>query len=185
MLPLAKKMLQNILATLKPEIERGMPIVVLEPSCAAVFRDELVNLFPDDPLAKKLRDQTFLLSEFLAEHPHPLPKLSGAALVQAHCHHRSIMGFDPEKDLLEKLGLKVTVPEAGCCGMAGAFGFEKDHYAVSMKIAERSLIPALQNASPENLIIADGFSCREQIQQTTGRRALHLAEVLQMAMKEK
>ena len=90
----------------------------------------------------------------------------------------------PEKEFLEKLGLTVSMPEPGCCGMAGSFGFEKDHYALSMQIAERALIPAARNASADTLIIADGFSCREQIAQGSGRRALHLAEVLHMALQK-
>jgi Fe-S oxidoreductase len=164
MLPLAKTMLRG------------------EPSCAAVFRDELLNLFPEDPLARKLRDQTFLLSEFLAKHAHPLPKLPGKALVQAHCHQKSVLGFDTEKVLLEKLGLEVNMPEAGCCGMAGSFGFEKDHGEISMQIAERALLPAVRAAPPETVVIANGFSCREQISQATDRKPLHLAEVLRLAM---
>jgi len=169
------------LKTLKPDIEAGVPLVVLEPSCASVFRDELTNLFPEDPLAQKLNKQTFLLSEFLAKHPHRLPTLKGKALAQAHCHHRSVLGYDAEKELLKTLGLEMTYPEPGCCGMAGSFGFTGERLDVSMQIAERSLLPAVRKASQDTLIIADGFSCREQIAQGTDRRAQHLAEVLRQA----
>ncbi len=182
MLPLAKKLLKRILSTLKQEIESGMPIIVLEPSCAAVFRDELVNLFPEDPLAQKLSRQTFLLSEYLTQHPHHFPRLARKALVQAHCHHRAVMGFESEKDLLEKLGLEVSLPEPGCCGMAGSFGFEKEHADLSLQIAERTLLPAVRQAPQDTLILADGFSCRGQILQGTGRRAMHLAELLRLAI---
>ena len=106
------------------------------------------------------------------------------ALLQPHCHQKAVMGFDAELQLLTQLGLDVTVPDAGCCGMAGSFGFEKDHYPVSMQIAERAFLPAVREAAPETLLIADGFSCREQIAQGSERRALHLAEVLQMALRQ-
>jgi Fe-S oxidoreductase len=177
----AKRQLQDILKLLEPSLEAGIPLIVLEPSCAAVFRDELVNLFPKNPLARKLRDQTLLLSEFLVQRQLPLPKLENQALVQPHCHQQSVLGFDAEKAILAQLGLAVTYPEAGCCGMAGSFGFEKDHVGVSTLIAERALLPAVRRAAPDTLVIADGFSCREQIRQGTDRKALHLAEVLKLA----
>jgi Fe-S oxidoreductase len=154
--------------------------VGLEPSCVAVFRDELLNLFPHDADAKRLSQQTFLLSEFLikeAPHYQP-PALQGQALVHGHCHHKSVIGFDTEQELLARTGLTVRYPEAGCCGMAGSFGFEKDHYDVSMKVGERALLPAARQAAPDTLLISDGFSCREQVSQATGRPVLHIAEVL-------
>jgi Fe-S oxidoreductase len=171
---------------LHTQIAEGIPLVGLEPSCVAVFRDELVNLFPHDMDAKRLAQQSFLLSEFLekkVENYSP-PKLQRKALVHGHCHHKAIMGMTDEEKVLSKLGLDFHVPESGCCGMAGAFGFEKDHYDVSVKVGERVLLPAVRKADQDTLIIADGFSCREQIAQTTDRRALHLAEVIQMAMHE-
>ncbi len=186
MLNLAKHMLWQILVTLHSQIAEGIPLVGLEPSCVAVFRDELVNLFPNDLDAKRLAQQSFLLSEFLekkVENYQP-PKLQCKALVHGHCHHKAIMGMTDEEKVLSKLGLDFHVPDSGCCGMAGAFGFEKDHYDVSIKVGERLLLPAVRKADKDTLIIADGFSCREQIAQTTDRRALHLAEVIQMAMHE-
>ncbi|MBV8695003.1 MAG: hypothetical protein JO183_05890, partial [Ktedonobacteraceae bacterium] len=164
----------------------GIPVVVLEPSCATVFRDELKNLFPHDEDAKRLASQTFLLSEFLekkAKHYQP-PQLQRKAVVHAHCHHKAIMKMSDEQSLLAKLGLDFEVLDSGCCGMAGAFGFEKDHYDVSIKVGERVLLPAVREADKQTLIIANGFSCREQIAQTTDRRALHVAQVLQMALHE-
>jgi Fe-S oxidoreductase len=187
MLDEAKKYLLRILEALGPQIDAGLPVVVLEPSCASVFRDELVNLFPNDERAKKLRSQTFLLSEFL-EHRAPGYKpyqLGRRILVHGHCHHKALMKMTDEMSLLQKMGAEVRSPDAGCCGMAGAFGFEKDKYAVSQAIGERVLLPAIRQESAETLIVADGFSCREQIKQATGRNAMHLAEVLQLAMKEK
>ncbi len=185
-LDLAEKLLKDILDTLRPQIEAGIPVIGLEPSCAAVFRDELKNLFPHDADAKRLASQTFLLSEFLekkATHYQP-PKLKKKAIVHGHCHHKAIMKMRDEQSVLEKMGLDFQMPDSGCCGMAGAFGFEKDHYDVSIKVGERVLLPAVREADKQTLIVADGFSCREQIAQTTDRRALHLAQVLQMAIHE-
>jgi hypothetical protein len=112
-----------------------------------------------------------------------LPKLKGKALVQSHCHHKAILHFDDEEKVLKKLGLEVDQPDSGCCGMAGAFGFEPDKYELSMRVGERVLLPAVREASRDTIIVADGFSCREQIAQGTDREALHLAQVLQLAMK--
>jgi Fe-S oxidoreductase len=186
MLELAKQLLRQILHTLEPEIIAGTPIVGLEPSCVAVFRDELTNLFPHDENAKRLQKQTFVLSEFLERQqwPGPTSPLPRKAVVHMHCHHKAIMRTAPEEAVLGKLGLDYTVLDCGCCGMAGAFGFEKEHYDVSIKSGERVLLPAVRSASRDTLIIADGFSCREQIAQTTDRRALHLAQVIQLAMQQ-
>jgi FAD/FMN-containing dehydrogenase/Fe-S oxidoreductase len=184
MLDRAKKLLLTILDALTPEIERGTSLVVLEPSCAAVFRDELLNLFPKDERANRLSQQTFLLSEFLEKKARhfELPKLSRPALVHGHCHHKSIMKMTDEETVLKKMTLDFTSPAPGCCGMAGSFGFEREKYAVSVAVGELELLPAVRKASPECLIIANGFSCREQISQCTDRRALHLAEVIQMGL---
>jgi FAD/FMN-containing dehydrogenase/Fe-S oxidoreductase len=183
MLDRAKRLLLETLATLEDEIAQGIPMVVLEPSCATVFRDEMLNLFPEDERAVRLSKQTFLLSEFLekkAKNFSP-PKLACKAIVHGHCHHKSVMRMTDEESVLRKMGIDFESPAPGCCGMAGAFGFEKDKYDVSVAIGELELLPAVRKASPETLIIADGFSCREQVAQCTNRRALHLAEVIQMA----
>jgi len=183
-LDLAKRMLGDILDTLRPYLAAGVPVVGLEPSCIAVFRDELINLFPEDDDARRLSRQSFLLGEFLHKQAPDweLPQIRRKALVHIHCHHRSIMGMSADAAVLTRLGLDVRILDSGCCGMAGAFGFEKEHYDLSMRVGERVLLPAVRNAAQDTLIIADGFSCREQIAQGTGRRALHLAEVIHMAM---
>jgi Fe-S oxidoreductase len=185
MLDLAKRLLRQVLQTLRAEIRAGTPLVGLEPSCVAVFRDELLNLFPRDEDAKRLAKQTHHLSEFLSrEAAHVrLPKLERKALLHGHCQHKAIMKLTDEEQLLRKLGLELEVPDSGCCGMAGSFGFERDKYDVSVQCGERVLLPAVRNAPKDALIIADGFSCREQIEQLTDRRALHLAQVLQMALE--
>ncbi|HSZ62415.1 MAG TPA: FAD-binding and (Fe-S)-binding domain-containing protein [Terriglobales bacterium] len=186
MLDRAKRLLLQIMDELLPEIEAATPIVVLEPSCASVFRDELTNLFPKDERAQALSKQVFLLSEFLEQRAKnfPLPKLSRRALIHGHCHHKAIMKMTAEESILHRMGIHYTAPAPGCCGMAGAFGFEKDKYAISKAIGELELLPAVRQAPTDWLIVADGFSCREQIAQETDRHALHLAEILQMALRE-
>jgi FAD/FMN-containing dehydrogenase/Fe-S oxidoreductase len=186
MLDRAKHLLLRILAALRTEIEQQIPIVVLEPSCATVFRDELLNLFPKDERAQRLSRQTFLLSEFLEKKVKhfQLPKFPRKALVHGHCHHKSIMRMSDEESVLRKMEVDFQTPAPGCCGMAGAFGFESDKYEVSVAIGELELLPAVRKAPPECLIIADGFSCREQISQCTNRHALHLAEVIHMAARD-
>ena len=185
MLDRAERLLLEILDQLEPEIEAGIPIIGLEPSCVAVFRDELTNLFPHDARAQALSRQTFLLSEFLEQKLTPgatLPQLKRKAILHGHCHHKSIMKMTSEESLLRRLGIDSTSPAPGCCGMAGSFGFHAEHYEVSQAIGELELLPAVRHAPPDWLIIADGFSCREQIAQNTTRRALHIAETLQMAL---
>ncbi|HWG44513.1 MAG TPA: FAD-binding and (Fe-S)-binding domain-containing protein [Gemmataceae bacterium] len=186
MLDDAKKMLRQILSTLQPQIEAGVPVVGLEPSCLSVFRDEMLNLFPHNRDAARLHNQSYLLSEFLAvkAKDYQPPKLQRKALVHGHCHHKAIIGFKNEQEILKKMGVDFEMPDPGCCGMAGSFGFEADHYDVSMKVGEQRLLPAVRKAGEQTLIIADGFSCHEQIEQGTGRKPLHLAEVIQMALKE-
>ena len=181
----ARRLLLGILEQLGPEIEAGTPIVALEPSCAAVFRDELLNFFPEDGRARKLSEQVYLLSEFLERKAagFTLPKLGGRALVHGHCHHKSVMKMTDEESVLRRMGVDFHAPAAGCCGMAGSFGFEQERYPVSMAVGELQLLPAVREASPDCLIIADGFSCREQIAQGAGRRALHLAEVIQLGLR--
>ncbi len=183
MLEEAHLYLRNILEALRQPIDAGLPVVVLEPSCASVFRDELCNLFPENKLAKRLRDQTFLLSEFLERHAPGFqpPRLSGKVLLHGHCHHKALMKMNDEENLLRKMGAELQTLDSGCCGMAGPFGFERKKYAISQAIGERVLLPSVRQAHSETLIVSDGFSCREQIYQSTGRRAMHLAELLQWA----
>jgi Fe-S oxidoreductase len=159
-----------------------VPLIVLEPSCAAVFRDELLQLFPEDPRARRLSALTHTLAELLESSPFKPPRLAERAVVHGHCHHKAVMGMEADRALLSRIGLDFEILDSGCCGMAGAFGFDKDHYEVSIACGERVLLPAVRAAAPGTLVIADGFSCREQIVQTTGRRALHLAEVARLTL---
>jgi Fe-S oxidoreductase len=183
MLDTAKAWLLRIVDELRPDIRAGIPLIGLEPSCVAVFRDELVNLLPNDEDAKRLSRQTFLLSEFIEKEmpDQPLPQLARRAVVQGHCHQKALMKMTSEEKVLRRLGVEFEPFDAGCCGMAGAFGFEKDHYDVSMQCGERLLLPKIREAAADTLIVANGFSCREQIEQATGRRVFHLAELLALA----
>jgi FAD/FMN-containing dehydrogenase/Fe-S oxidoreductase len=183
MLKAAKRLLENIVHELRAEIRAGMPLVVMEPSCAAVFRDELKNMLPHDADASRLREQTFVLSEFLEREKIPLPQIPQKAIVQMHCHHKAVLDPHAEQETLKKLGLDFQILDSGCCGMAGGFGYELDHYDVSLKVGERVLLPAVRAASADTLLIADGFSCREQVRQATGRKPMHLAQVISRALR--
>jgi Fe-S oxidoreductase len=182
----ARGYLRNIVGALRPEIEAGTPMVVLEPSCCSVFRDELCDMLPKEPLAEKLRNQTFTLAEFLEKKvPNwTPPKLKRKAIVHGHCHQKAIMRMGADKSIMEKMGLDYHIPESGCCGMAGAFGYEKDKYGVSIACGERALLPEVRKAGAATLIVSDGFSCKSQIEQQTHRNALHLAEVIALGLRD-
>ncbi|MGE5724002.1 MAG: FAD-binding and (Fe-S)-binding domain-containing protein [Acidobacteriota bacterium] len=184
-LDMAQSYFDQIFRALGPEIEQGTPMVVLEPSCCSVFRDALNGLRPDSPQAHKLMEQTFTLAEFLQKKApdYQLPKLKRKAVLHGHCHHKAIMRMDCDKELLKKMELDIGEPDSGCCGMAGSFGYEKEKYEISMKAGERVLLPAVRKAGLSTLIMSDGFSCKEQIEQDTNRHALHTAEVLALAQR--
>ncbi len=184
-LGMAKRYLQNVAAVLMPYIEQGAQVVVLEPSCWSVLRDEIRELFPDRDSTHKITENTFLLSELLSQHSdYRPPALHRSAVLHGHCHHKAIIkGAEHERKLLEGMELGVRTLADGCCGMAGSFGFEADKYEVSTQIGEHALIPAMRKSGLSEIIVADGFSCREQIAQMTDRHALHTAEVLQLAIR--
>ncbi|SKA11668.1 FAD-binding and (Fe-S)-binding domain-containing protein [Novilysobacter spongiicola] len=184
MLDLARAQLRDTMDALAPYIDQGLPVVGLEPSCVASFREELPRLFPSDGRAHYLADNAFILSEFLDRGDWCPPKLGRRALVHPHCNHHAVMDTDAERRVLERAGVDFAFSNAGCCGMAGSFGFAEDRYEVSLQIAEHELLPKLRQTPDETLLMANGFSCREQIRQLTGRHALDLAEVLQMAIAE-
>jgi FAD/FMN-containing dehydrogenase/Fe-S oxidoreductase len=183
----AKAWLLDILEAMRDEIRQGVPVIGLEPSCVSVFRDEMKNLLPHDEDAKRLSKQTYMLSEFIEKEGNNfgLPEISRKAVVHGHCHHKSVMRMRDEKNVLDKLKLDYELLDSGCCGMAGAFGFEKEHYELSMQVGERVLLPAVRKADQDTLIMTNGFSCREQIRQATGRESLHLAQVIRMGIKNK
>jgi FAD/FMN-containing dehydrogenase/Fe-S oxidoreductase len=178
----ARWRLEQAMGTLAPLLERGAALVGLEPSCLLTFRDELPSLFPADPRAATLAARAMLLDEFLSrEAPgFATPMLKGRALVHGHCHQKSLAGMKGEMAILGGIGgLKVEAPDAGCCGMAGPFGYGEERFEVSRAIAERVLIPAVRQSAPDTMIVADGFACRTQIRHfCPERRPLHLAQLL-------
>lgn len=187
MLNTAKKMLLQILDVLQDDIRSGTPVVGLEPSCVAVFRDEMCDLLPFNEDATRLKQQTYTLAEFLEEkvENYKVPTLQRDAVVQGHCHQKAIMKMKSEDKMYKEMGLNYEVLDSGCCGMAGYFGYEKgEQYEVSVKAGERILLPAVRKADKKTIIIADGFSCREQIEQLTNRKGMHTAQVLQMALHQ-
>ena len=181
----ARRYLARILDRIGPEIDRGMPIVVLEPSCASVFTDEAQDLFPGNPRAERLKLQTYLLADFLEQHAPEWtpPQWPGEVLVHGHCHHKALHKLTAEEAVLHRMGAHVRTLDSGCCGMAGPFGFEKDKYDVSQALANRVLMPAVHAAAADTVILADGFSCREAISQNSHRHGLHLAELLGNALE--
>jgi FAD/FMN-containing dehydrogenase/Fe-S oxidoreductase len=183
MLDLAEAYLRKVLRRLGADIRAGLPVVAIEPSCAAVFKDELIKLWPNDEDAKRLAKQTFHFAEFMTSRASwEPPQLHRKAILHGHCHRKATGGTEADKKLLERLGLDVEELDSGCCGMAGGWGYEHGHYDVSMACGDRVLLPKVREASPDAVIVADGFSCRSQIEQGgTGRRALHSAQVIQLA----
>jgi Fe-S oxidoreductase len=187
LLSAARSYLAKVLDRMSAQIDAGLPFIFLEPSCASVFKDELLELFPIDARAQRLSSQVWLLADWLsAKAPNfAADRLRGAhVLVHGHCHHKAVFGGPAnEIAILRRAGAAVDQIQAGCCGMAGPFGFEADKFEVSKAIARDGLMPAVESASPMTMIVADGFSCREQIQQQTHRKALHLAQVIQLALR--
>ena len=186
MLKQADFLLRQLLDTLAPALSRGVPIVGLEPACIAAFRDEVPALFPDDDRARRLKDQSVLVSEFLDRHcrDFDLPKLpvGRKALVQIHCHEHAVLDPQAERHVLERIGIDGEVMPSGCCGMAGSFGFEAEKYHWSKKIAELGVLSRLGGAPSDAIVLANGFSCREQIEQLGGRQTWHIAELVAEAL---
>ncbi len=181
----AKRVLRRTLTTLSATLRTGTPVVVLEPSCAAVFRSDLPELLYGEEDAHRLADQTHTLGELLANKAPDWepPQITAHAMVQQHCHQHAVLGYTHERRLLTDAGVDTDVLDAGCCGLAGNFGFEKGHYDVSVACAEDKLMPALRDADPDTLVLADGFSCRTQIRDLAAdRRPMHVAQVLAAAL---
>ncbi|HWE02223.1 MAG TPA: FAD-binding and (Fe-S)-binding domain-containing protein [Tepidisphaeraceae bacterium] len=196
-LGMARRWWIDLLEKLRPWYAAGVPMVVLEPSCWAAFQDELSNILPNDEDAKRLKSLTFTLTDFLRSYApdYPIPRLNRRAILHGHCHQKAIDTLNDKefgklfatKEIFEKMGIEHKAPDAGCCGMAGAFGYEKEngHYEVGVAAGERVLLPEIREAGDDVLIVADGFSCQEQIEQQTNRTALHTAQVLHMALRNK
>ncbi|HSK40374.1 MAG TPA: FAD-linked oxidase C-terminal domain-containing protein, partial [Arenibaculum sp.] len=174
----ARRLLRRCIDGLRPQLEAGAFVVGIEPSCIATFRDELLNFFPKDPDARRLAERTLMLPEFLERTGFETPGIGGRAIYHGHCFQKALLGQKCERAILSAGGIDVDVLDSGCCGMAGAFGYEKDKYDVSMRIAEMTLLPRVRRCAPDVQVISDGFSCRTQIEQATGRTPLTIAEVL-------
>src|SRR5262249_25446057 len=154
----AKSLWAEVFSSLGNEIREGTPIIGLEPACVSAFRDELIALHPGDERAEQLSRQMLFLTEFLDRRDVDLSKAAGSALVQIHCHHHAVITTASEQKVLDRLGIEYEILASGCCGMAGAFGFETGKYDVSMTAAERVLLPAVRAAAPDTLVLANGFS---------------------------
>jgi Fe-S oxidoreductase len=188
----ARREAQRLLTALKPYLERGVPIVGLEPSCLLTLRDEYLVLGLDDAEAGVLAERADLFEEFLADELDAgrldlalRPLAHKRALLHGHCHQKAFAAMPPVARVLSLVPeLEVQAVESSCCGMAGAFGYEADHFEVSMAMGEMSLFPAVRAESTETLIVADGTSCRHQIRDGTGRHAMHVARVLEQALED-
>ncbi|WP_080418180.1 FAD-binding and (Fe-S)-binding domain-containing protein [Burkholderia ubonensis] len=178
----ARALLRTAVDELAGEIGAGVPVVGLEPGCLSVFKDELLKQLPDEPLAKRLAAQTFLFSDFVAQAEFAWPRLDADVIVHGHCHQKSLFGMQGETALLDKLGVRWKLLDTGCCGMSGSFGFNEDHYDLSMKIGEGKLLPLVRQASADAIVVTNGFSCREQIEQGAGRTPLHIAQLAKRAL---
>jgi FAD/FMN-containing dehydrogenase/Fe-S oxidoreductase len=182
MLDTARVFLNRLVGNLAPYVREGIKVVGAEPSCVATFRDELPNMMPHDEDAKRLSKNTLTLAEFLVGEGYEPPRLEREAVVHGHCHGEAIMGMSGERKLLEKMGLDFEVLDSGCCGLAGSFGFEDEHYNLSMQVGEHKFFPMMHGAGKDTLLIADGFSCKTQLEHGSDRRALHVSQVIKMAM---
>jgi FAD/FMN-containing dehydrogenase/Fe-S oxidoreductase len=178
----AGRYLHRVLDALRPYVREDTPVVGMEPSCLAVFKDELRKMLPHDDDAARLAKNAYHFGEFFTSFGISPPRLEGQALLWGHCHQRATGGVSPDQQVLEQMGLSVDNLQGGCCGLAGSWGFEKGKYDISMDCGEQALLPAVRQAGPDTVIVADGFSCKTQIADAgTGRHALHVAEVMKTA----
>ena len=178
-LDVARTVMRRAVAALAPFVAEGVPVVGLEPSCTAALKHDLLELLPG-PESEEVAASVHTLASFLNRHAPDWqpPRVPASALAQVHCHQHAVMGFDDDRDLIARAGVDGEVLDSGCCGLAGDFGFTEGHYEVSSAIGERELLPRVREADPDTLVLADGYSCRTQIEQGTGRGSLHLAQVL-------
>ncbi|MGZ0202576.1 FAD-binding and (Fe-S)-binding domain-containing protein [Streptomyces sp. RM1] len=181
----ARTVLRRTLDLMEPVLAAGVPVVVLEPGCAAALRTDLPELLHDDPRAPRLASAVRTFAEVLEEHaPHWIPPAVDRPVAgQTHCHQHAVLGDAPDRKLRAAAGLTGEL-SGGCCGLAGDFGFQRGHFEVSRACAEDQLLPSIRGAAEDTVILADGFSCRTQLEQLAGTRGRHLAEVLAAALDE-
>ncbi|MBR8742490.1 FAD-binding and (Fe-S)-binding domain-containing protein, partial [Nocardiopsis sp. MG754419] len=182
-LDVARAVMRRAVASLEPLVSQGLPVVGLEPSCTAALQHDLVELLPGEE-SRRIAGAVHTFAGFLNEHAPDWtpPRVDASALAQVHCHQHAVNGFDADRELIARAGIDGEVLDSGCCGLAGDFGFTEGHYEISSAIGERELLPRVRAAASDTLVLADGYSCRTQIEQGAGRRALHLAEVLAAAL---
>jgi Fe-S oxidoreductase len=182
----AKRVISQTLDSLGTALEAGIPVVVLEPSCAVMLADEITELLPRDPRAAQLARSVVTLADVVAAHegPWPFAAINTTAISQVHCHQEAKGSYDPDKAVLQRLGVETDVIGSGCCGLAGNFGFEPGHFEVSQALGERELFPKVRTKDDGTLVLADGFSCRTQLAQGTAVNGMHLAEVLKLALDQ-
>jgi Fe-S oxidoreductase len=186
----ARAAARETVGRLYPYAEKGIPIIGLEPSCLLTLRDEYLYLLPEDPRARIVAEQSVMFEEFikdLMQHGDlkiELERLDGDILLHGHCHQKSLVGTGPSKELLALTGAKVREVDSGCCGMAGSFGYEVEHYEISMKMGERKLLPAVRENAEETMIVAAGVSCRAKSAHGTDKQAYHPAEILSKLMQQ-
>jgi Fe-S oxidoreductase len=181
-LGVARRVLTRTLDVLAPYLDEGYEVAGLEPSCTALFRGDLPALLPGDERAAVLASRTFTFAELLERAPIPFAALDVDAITQVHCHQHAVLGFGADESAMAAAGVRNTTLDSGCCGLAGNFGFERGHYEVTKAVAEDRMLPAIREASPETVVVSDGFSCRTQIAQESGRTPVHLAELLRRAL---
>ena len=180
-LDLAQRYLERTLDVLRDDVRAGVPVVGIEPSCLAVFKDELTKMLHHDDDARRLAEQSFHFGQFFAEHDIEVPRLERDALLWGHCHHKATGGMEGEEQVLARMGVDVEQVTGGCCGLAGSWGFEAGKHDLSLRAGDQALLPAVRKADERTIVVANGFSCKTQIEQgDTGRRALHLAQVMKM-----
>jgi FAD/FMN-containing dehydrogenase/Fe-S oxidoreductase len=185
-LDMAERYLHRVLDALREDVRAGTPIVGMEPSCLAVFKDELSGMLPHDDDARRLRECAMHWSEFFERYEVDVPRATRQALLWGHCHHKATGGMDAEQQLLERMGLEVEEASGGCCGLAGSWGFESGRYDISLACGEQGLLPAVREADDETIVVANGFSCKTQLEQSgAGRRGLHVAKAMKLAREHR
>jgi Fe-S oxidoreductase len=179
----AERYLHRVLDVLRDHVRAGTPVVGMEPSCLAVFKDELPRLLPNDDDAKRLTQNAYHFGEFFAKFGIEPPQLAGKALLWGHCHHRATGGVDTEAQVLQEMGLAAEPVSGGCCGLAGSWGFEDGKWQISLDCGNQAYLPAVRAADADTVIVANGFSCQTQLEDDPegDRRALHLGQVLRGA----
>nr|WP_240647952.1 FAD-binding oxidoreductase [Pararobbsia silviterrae] len=181
----ARELLREVIHEFADDIRQGTPLVGLEPGCLSVFKDELLKQLPAEPLAKQLAQQTYMFSDFVSAVDFAWPTLDADVVLHGHCHQKALFDMKRETALLDRIGVRWTLLDTGCCGMAGSFGFNEEHYDLSMKIGEEKLFPLLRATASETFVVTNGFSCREQIEHGVNRTTLHIAQLLQRALNQR